>query len=144
MSQFCDNEAVKVIDTATNKVMATIPVGSHPNGLALAPDGTRAYVTNFYDNTFLAIDTATNKVVATIPVGFEPYSIAVTPDGKYAYVTVLYTGAVSVIDIAANQVAATIPVGRSPIDVGIVPPSAGTPFSAFKAKLEIDLDHKAN
>ena len=38
---------VSVIDTATNTVVATIPVGGNPFGVAITPDGTRAYVTDF-------------------------------------------------------------------------------------------------
>ena len=37
---------VTVINTATNTVVATIPVGSQPIGPAVTPDGTRVYVTN--------------------------------------------------------------------------------------------------
>jgi YVTN family beta-propeller protein len=37
---------VSVIDTATNSVVATILVGIFPSGVAITPDGTRAYVTN--------------------------------------------------------------------------------------------------
>ena len=70
-----------MIDTTRNKVVATIPVGAGPVGVAISPDGTNryerdgrphqpfAYVTNLVDNTISVIDTANNKVVATIPVG---------------------------------------------------------------------------
>jgi YVTN family beta-propeller protein len=70
---------VSVIDTATNTVIATIPIGGIPiggnraYGVAITPDGTRAYVvTN--DNTASVIDTATNTVVATPSrrLGFHP------------------------------------------------------------------------
>ena len=60
---------VTVINTATNTVVATIPVGSQPIGAAVTPDGTRVYVTNTASNTVSVINTATNTVVATIPVG---------------------------------------------------------------------------
>ena len=38
--------SVSVINTATKQVTATIGVGSYPSGVAVSPDGTRAYVTN--------------------------------------------------------------------------------------------------
>ena len=63
---------VSVIDTATNSVAATISLGisQNPFGVAITPDGTRAYVTISFPNNFVSvIDTATNTVVATIPVG---------------------------------------------------------------------------
>src|ERR1700736_5986235 len=81
---------VSVINTATNTVMATVtlPVGSLPSEVAVAPDGKHAYVPNNGSNTVSVIDTATNAVVAAVPVGRSPYGVAVTPDGTHAYVTV--------------------------------------------------------
>jgi YVTN family beta-propeller protein len=70
---------VSVIDTATNTVVATIPVGMGPIGIAITPDGTRAYVTNDVSNTVSVIDTAANTVVETIPVGVRPVAVAITP-----------------------------------------------------------------
>ena len=75
-----------MIDTATNTVVATVPVGTNPIGVAITPDGKHAYVTNFTSNNVSVIDTATNTVVATVPVGNNPVGVAVTPDGKHAYV----------------------------------------------------------
>jgi YVTN family beta-propeller protein len=70
-------------------VIATIPVGVNPDGVAITPDGGRAYVANNGSNTLSIIDTATNRVVATVPVGETGIGlteVAITPDGSYAYV----------------------------------------------------------
>jgi YVTN family beta-propeller protein len=117
---------VSVIDTATNTVEAAkIPVGTSPRGVAVAPDGKRAYVANVISNNVSVIDTATNTMVGTpIPVGDSPSLVAVAPDGKHAYVTNLASNNVSVIDTASGAVAATVPVGSNPVGVGIVPPLA--------------------
>src|SRR5438309_77550 len=82
------DNTVSVIDTATNTVVATIPVRLFPGELAITPDGTRAYVTSPGGATVSVIDTATNTVVATInfPFGVSPYGVAITPDGTRAYV----------------------------------------------------------
>jgi YVTN family beta-propeller protein len=103
--------------------VATVGVGSHPRGIAVAPDGKHAYVTNAAANTVSVIDTATNTVVGSpISVGDNPFVVTVAPDGKHAYVTNLTSNNVSVIDTATNTVAATVPVGSNPVGVGIVPP----------------------
>ncbi|MDN3351237.1 hypothetical protein [Actinomadura sp. DC4] len=68
---------VSVIDTATNTVIGTIPVGANPRGVAISPGGTRVYVANFGSTTVSVIDTATNAVIATIPVGAFPIRVAV-------------------------------------------------------------------
>ena len=60
---------VSVIATTTNTVVATIPVGLLPTGVAVTSDGSKFYVANYGDNNVSVIDTATNTVVATIPVG---------------------------------------------------------------------------
>lgn len=65
---------VSVIDTATNKVTATIHVGNGPIGVAITPDGSKVYVVNGNDDTVSVIDTSTNKVTATMNVGHRPSS----------------------------------------------------------------------
>ena len=42
-----ENNIESVIDTTTNTVTATIPVGSLPFGVAVSPDGSTVYVANF-------------------------------------------------------------------------------------------------
>jgi YVTN family beta-propeller protein len=128
-----EDNTVSVIDTGNNKVVATIPVGGFPDGVATMPDGTQAYVTNAFDNTVSVIDTASNKVVATIPVGNDPFGVAITPDGTHpyegddrlhqhlAYVTNEVDNTVSVIDTGSNTVVATTSVGRGPSGVAITP-----------------------
>jgi YVTN family beta-propeller protein len=77
---------VSVFDTATNTVVATLPVGSDPFAVGVTPDGKHAYVANFSDNTVSVIDTVANTVVATVPVGSGPFGVAITPDGQHIYV----------------------------------------------------------
>ena len=71
-----DSDTVSVINTATNTVVTTVPVGDVPLGVRVSPDGTLAYVTNLVDGTVSVISTATNTVTATIPVGNGPAQIA--------------------------------------------------------------------
>ncbi len=93
----------------TDTVIATIPVGDHPWGIAI--NGGRVYVTNYYEDSVSVIDLATDTVTATIPVGDYPLSIAIS-DGK-AYVANYLDSSVSVIDIATNTVIDTIAVGAN-------------------------------
>jgi serine/threonine-protein kinase len=102
------------------KVIATIPVGTHPDGVAVAPDGRRAYVTNNDAGSVSMIDTATNIVTATIPVG-RPIGVAATPGSRYLYVANADVGTVSVIDTTADDITATIPVGTLPEYVTMAP-----------------------
>jgi YVTN family beta-propeller protein len=69
------SNTVSIIDTATNKVIDTVNVGSNPNGVAVSPDGTKVYVTNDHDNTVSVINTETNKVIGTVNVGNQPKAL---------------------------------------------------------------------
>jgi len=111
-------DSVSVISTATNTVTSTIQVGRHPSGLAITPDGSTVYVTNFDDYTVSVISTATNTVIATIPVGGQPYRVVVTADGSRALVANRNTeydrpANLSVIDTATNTVVSTVGLGSS-------------------------------
>jgi YVTN family beta-propeller protein len=125
---------VSVIDIATNKVTATVNVGSNPYGVAVNPKGTKVYVASDVNDAVSVIDTATNKVTATVPVGSDPWGIAVNPDGTKVYVANEGSGAVSVIDTASNKVTATIKVGNYPYGIAVNP--AGTKVYAVN-----DLDN---
>lgn len=118
------SNSVSVINTATNTVVATVPVGSNPFAVAIAPDGTMAYVTNNNDSTVSVINTATNTVVATVPVGGPPLGVAVTPNGAFAYVANTSANTVSVINTATNTVVATVSAGTDPNGVVITPSGA--------------------
>jgi YVTN family beta-propeller protein len=90
---------VWVIDTATDRVTDTIRVGRGPAGVAVSPDGTRAYVTVAHNRSVAVIDTATDQVTVTIDVHSVPETVAVSPDGTRTYVTDADSpGSVSVID----------------------------------------------
>src|ERR1700736_3417162 len=51
------SNTVSVIDTATNTLVATIPVGTIPFAVAVTPNGKRVYVTNDGSNTVSVIGT---------------------------------------------------------------------------------------
>jgi YVTN family beta-propeller protein len=123
---------VSVIDTASNQMAGTIPVGYGPIHIAITPNGRRAYVANHLvqgdlsiEDAVSVIDTAANRVVATVPVGVDtsPIHVAISPDGSRAYVASENPGSLSIIDTASNQVVATLPLGRdtNPLHVAITP-----------------------
>jgi YVTN family beta-propeller protein len=68
---------VSVVDAATLKLVATIPVGKRPWGIAISRDGRFVYTANGLSNDVSVIDRATNKVVANVNVGQRPWGVAV-------------------------------------------------------------------
>ncbi|MGH6848500.1 MAG: YncE family protein, partial [Methylocella sp.] len=137
---FDDN--VSVIDTAINKVVATVAVGVEPSFVAVTPDGKHAYVANDGNDpgTVSVIATASNTVVATVTSGNGALSIA--PDGKHVYAAA--GSGVFVIATASNTVVATIPVPAGAVAAAIVPPPPGVPFLAFNARLAIQFGGTPN
>jgi YVTN family beta-propeller protein len=119
---------VSVIDTVTNTVITTVPVGDGPFGLAVSPDGSVVYVANNdTGNNVSVIRTADNTVVATIAAGNDPRGIVFSPDGTRAYVANQGPGAgtpasVSVIDTATRTVIDTFIVSATQYtNIGISP-----------------------
>src|SRR5712692_2356931 len=119
-----DSNTVSVIDTATNTVTATVPVGEGPHGVAVHPAGTFVYVTNYASDTVSVINTTNQTVAATVSVGEAPLGLAVHPAGAFVYVVNSFSPSVSVIDTATHTVTATVRVGEIPIGVAVHP--AGT------------------
>ncbi len=124
-------DVVTVINTLTDEVAATIPVGPSPTRVAVARDGARVYVANTGGNSISVIDAVTNTVVATIPTINSPTAVAVTPNGAEVYV--LETGGVlEVIDTAL--------IGTDSAST-IASISFGVPgFNQFGASIAIQLD----
>ncbi len=116
------SKAVLAIDTSTNQVVgAPIEVGNRPSGIAIKPDGSRAYVANTESESVSVIDTKTNQVIGSpIAVGKVPLGTAITPDGSRVYVTNFESESVSVIDTRTNAVL-TIPVEKEPEGIAVTP-----------------------
>jgi len=76
----------KVIDTESLELISSVEVGDGPRYIAITPDGSKAYVSNQWNNSVSVINLSTMKVITNINVGPEPREIAITPDGNKAYV----------------------------------------------------------
>ncbi len=118
------SDDVSVIDTASNVVVATIPVGDGPDSLIISPDGTLAYVANFFSASVSVIDTTSQSIIATLPAGDGPDSLTISPDGTLAYVANFFSASVSVIDTTSQSIIATLPAGDGPDSLAISPDGA--------------------
>ena len=78
-------------------VIATVPVGNDPFGVAINPANGLVYVANSDSGTVSVINPATNTVVATIPVGDSPVGVAINPTNGLVYVTNFGSNTVSVV-----------------------------------------------
>lgn len=79
-ASFDDN--VKVFDTQSQEIVATIDVGDFPLQIAFDADGSYAMVTNYSDNTYsvIAVDGATSSLIGTFDAGNSgPIRLAYNP-----------------------------------------------------------------
>jgi YVTN family beta-propeller protein len=87
-----DTNNVSVLNTETNKVVATIPVGDPSYGAVVSPVGGKVYV-GTYEGTsgleggnIISIDPTTNAVVSSLSLNTGPSDMVVSPDGGTLYV----------------------------------------------------------
>ena len=128
------SNTVSVLNTSSNSVTATIPVGPNPVSVAVSPSGSRAYVTNAGSNSVSVIDTGALTVTQNVTVGGNPVSVAITPDGSQVYVANARSNSVSVINTSTNTVSATIPVGFIPLKIAVTPDGASVYVANSAAK----------
>jgi YVTN family beta-propeller protein len=92
-------DSVMLIDPATNKVVGEIKGIEVNHGAAVAPDGSKFYITNEAESTLDVADAKTLAVTKHIPLTNHPNNVAVSKDGKRVYVAIAAgAGAVDVID----------------------------------------------
>jgi len=105
-------------------VVATIPVGNRPRGLAVSKDGRRAYVALGKDDAVAVIDIPTKSVVDRIPVGTDPEQVALSTDGRTVYVSNEALDSATAVAIDGHAVTFRVPVGKEPEGVTVKPNAA--------------------
>lgn len=103
---------VSVIDTGTERVVATVPVAAGPDGIMVAPGGRSVFVSGSGASTVSEIDASTDRVARNIDVGKGPQGLAMTTDGKWLLVAVNGDDRVAFVDTTAHGVSATVPVPK--------------------------------
>lgn len=112
---------VTVADGLSGSVVATIPVGNAPQGVAFSPSRRYVYITNQLSNSMSVIDTATNTVISTIAISGGPDALAISNDGSTAYVVDELDGTVSFVDLASGTIIAKTNVGSNPSGIVLDP-----------------------
>ncbi|HEV2356906.1 MAG TPA: bifunctional YncE family protein/alkaline phosphatase family protein [bacterium] len=92
-----DDDTVSVIDTRTDRVIATpslapyrgAPEGSVPDGLAVSPDGRRLFVANAGNNDVAVVDLTrpAPAVLGLIPTAWYPTTVTLSHDGQTLFIT---------------------------------------------------------
>ena len=77
---------VRVIDTATQNIVATIGTGGRPEGIGINPVGARAFIANAATNELHVVDTAAHAIIANLAVAAGPSAVVLNPSGTRVYV----------------------------------------------------------
>ncbi|NEY31819.1 YncE family protein [Streptomyces sp. PRKS01-65] len=101
----------KIFNADELRVMATVPVGNRPTGVAVDVHG-RVFVTNSGSNSLSVIDPSPGATTATVNVGFFPESVATDPQFG-TFVANSGDRTVSVLN-RLNAVVSTLRVGGVP------------------------------
>lgn len=92
---------VHLIDPTTDKVVAEIQDEEAAHGVAVAPDGSKMYLTNEALATLDVIDMRTMKLAKRIPLTGGPNNVAIHKNGKKVYAAI--QGAEGGIDIIDTE-----------------------------------------
>jgi DNA-binding beta-propeller fold protein YncE len=60
---------VDILDATTLQLLGSLPVGTHPSGIAISADGTQALVTDSASHAITVLDLTTSTIVGTVNVG---------------------------------------------------------------------------
>jgi YVTN family beta-propeller protein len=138
-----------------DSVISTIPVGTHPQGIAFDSANGNVYVANAFSNSISVISGSTNQVIATIPLSMQPRYIVFDSVNGNMYVAgvivdVSPTGQVSdtltlaVISSSTNQVIANVPIAGGSRQVGDIGGIAFDPANGNLYVTSILTDTAAN
>jgi YVTN family beta-propeller protein len=120
-----EHRGLYVVDVTSAQLDFVVRFGSKPREVVLAPDGSKAYVTDVEENRIHVVDLATRAVVRTIATGSGPVGIDVTRDGRHLLVTNFNARRVQAIEEATGEVVAeTDSRGPQPVKVLLAPDGA--------------------
>lgn len=115
----CD--CLKVLDVATNTIVATLPAGDFPLKLRRSHDGHWMACSNHDGNSVMVWDAVTWDLIETIPVGIHPRNIAFSPDDAYLYVSNWSSWTLGVYDTQTWELVTEVPVDYWPQAVWAAP-----------------------
>ncbi len=119
-------DSVHLIDPVTDKIVTEIPDAEVIHGVAVAPDGSRFYLSNESTDSLDIADVKTLRIRKKIPLTTpgRPNNVAIRKDGKRLYVAIQGAeGGVDVIDTVAEEKVKFIRVLRGVHNTFITPDS---------------------
>ncbi len=115
-------KAVLLVDPHEGVVRSAIETGQEVSHMvAVAPDGSRAFVANIGSGTVTALDLDKGEKIADVATGEGAEGVAVSADGSRVWVTNRAADTVTAVDAATLEVVATVEPGSFPIRAEVTP-----------------------
>jgi YVTN family beta-propeller protein len=125
----CDQ--LLVLNTATEEIVATIPVGDNPNDICITKNGSYLFVANANDNSVSIISRKERKVIEVLnaamypnaPSGSTSNAVALSANEKTLYIANADNNCLSVFDVSKpgnSQSLGFIPTGWYPTNVKVI------------------------
>lgn len=115
------DDALTVVDLATQSVQGSIATCKRPRHLLLMPDRTRLMVVCSDSGAADIIDLATRKPVGRVPLGQDPEVVELSPDGKLLFISREDDGELGIVQAASGKLVANVKVGQEPEGVKATP-----------------------
>lgn len=113
------NNTATIVIPSQNRIIAEIPVGNDPRGVAITLDDTRALVTNRVSGTLSVISVGDARVVNTIELGGTfPYGVVIG-DNRTAYVSLMGSSEIVEVDVVSGVVMNRIAVPFAPAGLAL-------------------------
>jgi len=120
---------ITVIDSGTDEVVRTIPVGSRPRGIRVSPDGgTVSVALSGYTpeilteaDVIVSVDVASGEIIRRYDAGTDPETFDLSPDGRTLFISNEDAGTATVVDVETGEIQATLSVGVEPEGVAASP-----------------------
>jgi len=112
VSNWCSWD-LSVVSTKLGREVKRIPIGPYPRGIAVAPDGSAAYVAVMGGNELVRIDLKAWRS-SRLGVGAGPRAVKIEPKGRYAFVSLNAEGRVAKLDLRTGVVKAKVATGQAP------------------------------
>lgn len=110
------SDSASLVDLNAGKVLAEIPCGRKPAGVACSPDGKWAAVSNLWSGTVsvLAVSADQLKLETKVEVGWMPRGLVFAADGRSLLVAVAGDHEVVQIDLNTRKIVRTLPAATEP------------------------------
>lgn len=123
------DHTLRVIDTATNRELASVKLTGRPNQCAATPDGKYVVVPIRDPGGADIVDVGRGKVVKVLPA-LAAHNAFSYGSNRYVFVSSMKENAIKKIDLEKMDYAAVIPVGGEPRPY-VVTPDGGTIYAAL-------------